>query len=153
LQQQKVIEKKSVDWSQYFGLDKRRKKSLEEPADEEERKMMERYYRTFALATTLKRKRSEGGAPLAPRQPEHKSLDGMDQKLKVMEDLIVDEAVKFTGAHQGTSDPAQIKKVKVGIYSTFSFFSRYSFCMNANFTTILKKVASFLPFLALKRNT
>lgn len=110
---QKVIEKKSVDWSQYFGLDKRRKKSLEEPVDEEERKMMERYYRTFALATTLKRKRSGETAPLAQHQPGQSPLDGMDQKLKVMEDLIVDEAVKFTGAHQGTADSAEIKKVKV----------------------------------------
>lgn len=117
---QRVIEKKSVDWSQYFGLDKRRKKSLEEPVNEEERKMMERYYRTFALATTLKRKRSGETAPLAQHQQLGEvSLEGMDQKLKVMEDMIVDEAVKFTGAHQGTADSAEIKKVKVNKY-TFS---------------------------------
>ncbi|XP_059483696.1 uncharacterized protein LOC132201507 isoform X2 [Neocloeon triangulifer] len=105
--QQKVIKKKSVDWSQYFGIDKRGK-NLDE-MDDEERKMMERYYRTFALATTLKKKRS---TPMVLHSGEPKSLENMDQKLKAMEDLIVDEAVKFTGAHQGTADPAQIRKIK-----------------------------------------
>ncbi|XP_065345368.1 probable serine/threonine-protein kinase kinX isoform X1 [Cloeon dipterum] len=103
--QQKVIKKKSVDWSQYFGMDKRR--SLDE-MDDDERKMMERYYRTFALATTLKRKRS---TPITVQSGDPK-LDDMEHKLRVMEDLIVDEAVKYTGAHQGTDDPVDVKKVK-----------------------------------------
>lgn len=124
-----AMHKKSVDWSQYFGIDRRRKKSStpaegsseEESAEEKaqrenEQRLMEQYYRTLALATSVKRKRSGGNTPPAQsaQDEEPASLEGMDQKLKAMEDLIVDEAVKYTGSHQGTADPQEIQSVKVG---------------------------------------
>lgn len=31
-----------------------------------------------------------------------KNLDNMDQKLKTIEDLIIEETIKYTGAHEGT---------------------------------------------------
>lgn len=119
-----AMHKKSVDWSQYFGIDRRRKKSspptegegesAEEVAQREnEQRIMEQYYRTLALATSVKRKRSSVGTEMAPPGSAPASLEGMDKKLRTMEDLIVDEAVKFTGAHQGSADPKEIQTVKV----------------------------------------
>jgi hypothetical protein len=36
----------------------------------------------------------------------------MDAKLRNIEDVIVNEALKYTGAHEGTSDTKEIQEVK-----------------------------------------
>lgn len=36
----------------------------------------------------------------------------MDAKLRNIEEVIVNEAVKYTGAHEGTSDTKEIQEVK-----------------------------------------
>lgn len=44
-------------------------------------------------------------------------LNNMDQKLKTIEDLIIDETVKYTGAHEGISDPDDIRELKDHVVS------------------------------------
>jgi hypothetical protein len=44
-------------------------------------------------------------------------LNKMDQKLKNIEDLIIDETVKYTGAHEGISEPEEIEKLKDHVVS------------------------------------
>ncbi|KAJ8950316.1 hypothetical protein NQ318_021176 [Aromia moschata] len=44
--------------------------------------------------------------------PEEQKLDDMDTKLKIKEDRIVDDALKYTGAHEGETDPKEIQEVK-----------------------------------------
>ncbi|GLH01470.1 Uncharacterized protein GBIM_07612, partial [Gryllus bimaculatus] len=155
------IQKKSVDWSEYFGLDRRRKKTG--PGDDE-RWLMDRY-RNLALATAVRKRapalaqaEGEGEGPPLEAPPldtlvvdvtidakyavvaevipvvnvvpgEHilefvvievasigaaggGRLDGVDSKLRGMEDLIVNEAVKYTGAHEGATDPREVQEVK-----------------------------------------
>ncbi|KAL1123381.1 hypothetical protein AAG570_002463, partial [Ranatra chinensis] len=41
-----------------------------------------------------------------------KRPDDMDSKLRAMEDLIVDQAIKYTGAHEGTTDSKEVQEVK-----------------------------------------
>ncbi|KAK7863357.1 hypothetical protein R5R35_004330 [Gryllus longicercus] len=131
------IQKKSVDWSEYFGLDRRRKKA---GPGGDERWLMDRY-RNLALASAVRKRGPAlaGGAdaqgppleapPLdtrhfalgdifsrASRQRQGAAggsrLDGVDSKLQGMEDLIVNEAVKYTGAHEGATDPREVQEVK-----------------------------------------
>lgn len=44
-------------------------------------------------------------------------LQNMDQKLKNIEDLIIDETVKYTGSHEGISNPEEIQKLKDHVIS------------------------------------
>lgn len=41
-----------------------------------------------------------------------KKKEDIDSKMRAMEDLIVDEAIKYTGAHEGTKDSKEIQEVK-----------------------------------------
>jgi len=44
-------------------------------------------------------------------------LENMDKKLKNIEDLIIDETVKYTGAHEGISNNGDIRKLKDHVIS------------------------------------
>jgi len=45
-------------------------------------------------------------------QSEETRIDNMDAKLHNIEDVIVNEALKYTGAHEGTTDAKEIQEVK-----------------------------------------
>uniref|UniRef100_A0A0A9X073 Uncharacterized protein n=1 Tax=Lygus hesperus TaxID=30085 RepID=A0A0A9X073_LYGHE len=85
------LKKKSIDWSQYFGLDRKKKSSDW---------MVDQYLRQYGLS------------PLAKRMPQQQTADDVDSKMLAMEDMIVDQAIKLTGAHEGTKDPKELKRVK-----------------------------------------
>ncbi|RZC32015.1 serine/threonine-protein kinase kinX [Asbolus verrucosus] len=125
------IKKKSINWSDYFGLD-RRKKSDDELDNEW---LMERYHKAIAL--TAKRnaeyplqsfknhdqpskKESDGSTDAQKKEnqtPEEVKISEMDAKLKNMEDTIIDDALKYTGAHEGTTDSQEIQEVKDRVIS------------------------------------
>lgn len=86
------VKKKSVNWSDSFGYD-RKKKSADWLVDQ--------YLRAYGLEQT-------GGQ--AYDKPKKK--EDIDSKMRAMEDLIVDEAIKYTGAHEGTKDSQEIQEVK-----------------------------------------
>lgn len=125
-----AVKKKSVDWSDYFGLD-RRKKS-EENLDNEW--LMERYHK--AMAITAKRSTDYPLQHFREHDQENKKksqevyevkkdaskseeakIREMDEKLKSIEDSIVDDALKYTGAHEGTTDSKEIQEVKDKVIS------------------------------------
>lgn len=129
-QQDKPIEikKKSIDWSDYFGLD-RRKKS-ENNLDNEW--LMERYHKAVSLNSkrtaeyalqSFKNhdeptKKESSVRRLDPSfAADESKLAEMNKKLKKMEDAIIDDALKYTGAHQGTSDSQEIQEVKDRVIS------------------------------------
>lgn len=85
--------KKSVEWSKYFGID-RRKKSTEWSAPVEKPKALEDYTPTHF--------RNHDQVVARPKlEVNEKKLDSMDQKLKTIEELIIDETMKFTAEHEG----------------------------------------------------
>ncbi|KAK9505832.1 hypothetical protein O3M35_009805 [Rhynocoris fuscipes] len=84
------VKKKSVNWSDYFGYD-RKKKSSDWVVDQ--------YLRSYGL--------DKDGSYDKPKRKED-----IDAKMRAMEDLIVDEAIKYTGAHEGTKDSNEIQEVK-----------------------------------------
>jgi sulfite reductase alpha subunit-like flavoprotein len=53
----------------------------------------------------------------AKKTYDENKLINMEQKLKNIEDLIIDETVKYTGAHEGISEPEEIEKLKDHVVS------------------------------------
>nr|XP_023016375.1 uncharacterized protein LOC111505746 isoform X2 [Leptinotarsa decemlineata] len=122
------IKKKSVDWSDYFGLDRRKKSEPNNDLDKEW--LMERYHKSIVMST----KKRNAELPLSSfrnhdeplkkgkeirnnKDMEDKKIDDMDSRLQLMEDKIVDDTLKYTGAHQGESDPREIQEIKDRIIS------------------------------------
>lgn len=105
------IKKKSIDWSDYFGLD-RRKKS--DNLDKEW--LMERYHK--AVSMTAKRSTSENLYPQRQEKldfkdvPSKTKIKEIDEMLKEIEDSMIDDALKYTGSHQGVIENKQHQKVK-----------------------------------------
>lgn len=95
------VKKKSIRWADYFGVDKRKMKSAGYPAVSDDwlvDQYMKAAYGNRYSQLYDKPKRLRG--------------DDMDSKLRAMEDLIVDQAIKYTGAHEGTTDPNEMEEVK-----------------------------------------
>ncbi|XP_049787714.1 uncharacterized protein LOC126191042 [Schistocerca cancellata] len=153
------IKKKSIDWSDYFGIDRRRKKTAPETVETkdgdgnmiDDNWLLNQYYRTLAMVSNpLKKRMASHGHANSPNNNDNKrdtgkqqaystdifsrssqreatkkslntkedtSIDDMDTKLRNMEDLIVNEAVKYTGSHEGTQDPKEIQEMKDKIMS------------------------------------
>ncbi|KAG8222971.1 hypothetical protein J437_LFUL000266 [Ladona fulva] len=82
--------KKSVDWSEYFGMDRRKKKwDGEEEDGKMDQFLLDQYYRL--LSENMARKKIEGG----------EEDENEEDPLGKLEDAIVEEAIKDTGAHEG----------------------------------------------------
>ncbi|XP_075210430.1 uncharacterized protein LOC142317765 [Lycorma delicatula] len=121
------VKKKSIDWSDYFGIDRRRKKSLNKNINDEW--LLNQYLKAYSLSNNgspypddvnqLNRghQYESSMSPDSDYDLEKKGPDDIDDKLRAMEDLIVDEALKYTGAHEGITDSKEIQKVKDRVMS------------------------------------
>ncbi|CAH1985349.1 unnamed protein product [Acanthoscelides obtectus] len=123
------IKKKSIDWSDYFGLD-RRKKSDSNDLDKEW--LIERYHKSVALTKrraselpmtsfrnhdSMPKKNFQKPTQITVEDLASDKLEDLDAKLKDMEDDIIDGALKYTGAHEGTGDPNEIQEIKDKVIS------------------------------------
>lgn len=94
------VRKKSVDWSQYFGIDRRRKKATftagQGTQNQDDEWMLQRYYEN--MAENLKDDENE----------RKDKLEQMDTKLKYIKDLIVEEAMRYAASE----DEADLQKMK-----------------------------------------
>lgn len=103
------ISKKSVDLSDYFGIDKRQKKSK----TTDDSWLLDQYLNAYSIsAKTVKNSEDESKPDYSHFEIDQKSSDNIDGKLRAMEDMIVDQAVKYTGAHEGMTDSEEIQVVK-----------------------------------------
>lgn len=112
------ISKKSVNWSEYFGIDRRRKKSLSNSGVSDEW-LLNQYLKAYNLADGAVRDDDDRYNEVESRfdAPKQKSSDDIDAKLRAMEDLIVDQALKYTGAHEGVTDSREVQEVKDKVIS------------------------------------
>ncbi|XP_054268193.1 uncharacterized protein LOC128990010 [Macrosteles quadrilineatus] len=101
--------KKAVNWNEYFGIDRRRKKSLSKPSNDEW--LLDQYLKAYSISA---RAIQNGNDQSVENNMENdkKGVDDMDAKLRAMEDIIVDQALKYTGAHEGTTDTEEVQAVK-----------------------------------------
>lgn len=96
--------KKSVKWTKYFGYDKRKKKSVN--------------WANGKYQSMLRQ--AEPSVPEEARKKKDmdpEKLNSINEKLKNIEDLIIEETVKYTGAHEGVSSPEDIQKLKDHVIS------------------------------------
>ncbi|XP_076757892.1 uncharacterized protein LOC143427546 [Xylocopa sonorina] len=100
------VRKKSVDWSQYFGIDKRKKKATLVPGEgtqnQDDEWMLQRYYQNMAenLKANDRDYEKEGN--------ERKDkLDQLDPKQKNIKDLIIEKALKYVD-----SDDINLQKLE-----------------------------------------
>uniref|UniRef100_A0A1B0D370 Uncharacterized protein n=1 Tax=Phlebotomus papatasi TaxID=29031 RepID=A0A1B0D370_PHLPP len=101
--------KKSIQWSKYFGIDRKKKSGL----NDKYRSMMKKSEEEYPLQHFHR----HDGEEREKKQVSEEKLENMDQKLKNIEDLIIDETIKYTGAHEGISDPADIQRLKDHVIS------------------------------------
>lgn len=115
------ISKKSVDWSDYFGIDRRRKKSVNKDFDDEW--LLNQYLKAYSLSSNALKDSTDAFNDVYSNINENdydiqkKGQDDMDAKLRAMEDLIVDQALKYTGAHEGMTDSKEVQEVKDRVIS------------------------------------
>nr|AAN71561.1 RH30075p [Drosophila melanogaster] len=104
--------KKSIDWSQYFGLD-RKKKSLQKKENLKKRSDTD-------SSTNNDEEDDEDDSSEAEKKKrdfDAEKLDSMDKKLQSIEDFIIDETIKYTGAHEGLNSKDDIRRIKDHVLS------------------------------------
>ncbi|XP_017066632.1 uncharacterized protein LOC108104836 isoform X2 [Drosophila eugracilis] len=103
--------KKSIDWSQYFGLDRKKKSSLK---NEDLKKRSE----TDSSSNNDDEEDNESSeAEKKKRDFDTEKIDSMDKKLQSIEDFIIDETIKYTGAHEGLNSKDDIRRIKEHVLS------------------------------------
>lgn len=92
--------KKSIQWNKYFGMDRRKKNGRDSGV----------YPLSFYKNYDEDRKKKNS--------LNRDKLDNMDRKLKTIEDLILDQTVKYTGDHEGgIVEPDELQKLKDKVVS------------------------------------
>ncbi|XP_037714745.1 histone acetyltransferase KAT6A isoform X2 [Drosophila subpulchrella] len=103
--------KKSIDWSQYFGLD-RKKKSVQKKED-----LKKRSENDSSANDDDEDDDESSDAEKKKRDFDNEKLDSMDKKLQSIEDFIIDETIKYTGAHEGLNSKDDIRRIKDHVLS------------------------------------
>ncbi|XP_043662235.1 histone acetyltransferase KAT6A isoform X1 [Drosophila teissieri] len=103
--------KKSIDWSQYFGLD-RKKKSLQKTET-----LKKRSETDSSTNNDEENDDDSSEAEKKKRDFDAEKLDSMDKKLQSIEDFIIDETIKYTGAHEGLNSKDDIRRIKDHVLS------------------------------------
>lgn len=94
--------KKSIQWNKYFGIDRRKKDGRNSGA----------YPLSFYKTYDEDRKK---------KTLSQDKLEKMNRKLKTIEDLILDQTVKYTGDHEGgLIEPEELQKLKNKVVSRLS---------------------------------
>uniref|UniRef100_A0A1A9UIY2 THD domain-containing protein n=1 Tax=Glossina austeni TaxID=7395 RepID=A0A1A9UIY2_GLOAU len=102
-------QKKSVDWSNYFGLDRKKKAMTAGDGNSNNGDMKKRSVIQF---DTMAIDDKDSRGKLDPEK-----LENMDKKLQSIEDFIIGETIKYTGAHEGIDNPEEIQRVKDRVLS------------------------------------
>ncbi|XP_012274531.1 uncharacterized protein LOC105696547 [Orussus abietinus] len=113
------VQKKSVDWSQYFGIDRRKKKAalLARPGTQNQdyEWLLQRYYKTMAenLKTPEATDEKDGSE-------KRDKLQQMDDRLKNIKNLMIDEALKYTGSEDNTDSQEVKDKIMARLAAAYS---------------------------------
>ncbi|XP_059620527.1 zinc finger CCCH domain-containing protein 13 [Phlebotomus argentipes] len=109
--------KKSIQWSKYFGIDRKKKSGYINDKYKSMMKKAEEYPLQHFRVHDIGEQRELQREHRDKKQVSEDKLENMDQKLKNIEDLIIDETIKYTGAHEGISDPEDIQRLKDHVIS------------------------------------
>ncbi|XP_041448762.1 histone acetyltransferase KAT6A isoform X2 [Drosophila obscura] len=109
--------KKSIDWSQYFGLDLDRKKKSSAKDTEQAKKRSENDSTNNNSNNNEEEEPDVEDEKKKKRDVDTEKLESMDRKLQSIEDFIIDETIKYTGAHEGVNNREDIRKIKDHVLS------------------------------------
>nr|XP_033189571.1 stress response protein NST1 [Bombus vancouverensis nearcticus] len=114
------VRKKSVDWSQYFGIDRRKKKATfmvgQGTPNQDDEWMLQRYYEN--MVENLKANDREYEKEADERKDR---LDQLDPRQKTIKDLIIEEALKYRDSENGIDMQKVKDKIMARIASAYSF--------------------------------
>lgn len=117
-----ILKKKSIDWSKYFGIDKRKKKSS--PFYKFQMNKVKRFMNSFANKDhqvqeiiTAGHSENDSNEKRNPKKIDPVKLDNMDNKLKNMEGMIVDEALEYSNGNNDGLDTKEEQEMKEKIFS------------------------------------
>ncbi|XP_053962238.1 uncharacterized protein LOC128865875 isoform X1 [Anastrepha ludens] len=99
-------QKKSIDWSKYFGIDRKKKAIKLENAGIDIKKR-----------STINDDADQKDQDKMKRELDPTKLDKMDRKLQSIENFIIDETIKYTGAHEGIANIDEIRRLKDHVLS------------------------------------
>ncbi|XP_052862258.1 uncharacterized protein LOC128268975 [Anopheles cruzii] len=91
--------KKSIQWNKYFGIDRRKKSVHDSASASSSGNYPLSFYKTYDEDRKKKNVNQD-------------KLESMDRKLKNIEDIILDQTVKYTGDHEGLTEPGELQKLK-----------------------------------------
>lgn len=117
------IKKKSIDWSNYFGVDKRQKKSSSTPKEPPKSDvLLDQYIQSYILQSVRNSAFNNRGSDYRyfPKRGKYWEAELEDtnrrletaEDLRTAEDLIIDHVLKYTGAHQGITDPVELQRFR-----------------------------------------
>ncbi|XP_034654581.1 histone acetyltransferase KAT6A isoform X2 [Drosophila subobscura] len=111
--------KKSIDWSQYFGLDLDRKKKSAQITEQTKKRLEEDSTNNNSNNNNEEEEpeEEEEEEKKKKRDMDPEKLESMDRKLQSIEDFIIDETIKYTGAHEGVNSREDIRKIKDHVLS------------------------------------
>ncbi|BFG04422.1 histone acetyltransferase KAT6A [Drosophila madeirensis] len=111
--------KKSIDWSQYFGLDLDRKKKSAQITEQTKKRLEEDSTNNNSNNNNEEEEpeEEEEEEKKKKRDMDPEKLESMDRKLQSIEDFIIDETIKYTGAHEGVNNREDIRKIKDHVLS------------------------------------
>ncbi|CAK9828597.1 hypothetical protein ANTRET_LOCUS6098 [Anthophora retusa] len=114
------LRKKSVGWSQYFGIDRRRKKATlmagQGTQNQDDEWMLQRYYENMAENLRANDREYEK----EPTESKDK-LDQQDIEQRIIKDMIIEEALKNADT-EGSIDLQKVKdKVMTRMAAAYSF--------------------------------
>jgi queuine/archaeosine tRNA-ribosyltransferase len=80
----------------------------------------------------------------------------MDTKLRNVEDEIVNEALKYTGAHEGTTDAKEIQEVKdkvmANLATAYNLEKMRQALREFRSSLLAQKMSRYMPYLILLQN-
>lgn len=73
--------------------------------------------RSDEIGNNINSEGPDGEAHKKKRDIDPEKLESMDKKLQSIEDFIIDETIKYTGAHEGIKNQDEIRKLKEHVLS------------------------------------
>lgn len=117
-----ILKKKSIDWSKYFGIDKRKKKSSS--FYDFQMNKVKRFMNSFPNKDHQAQENpiagqseNDSNEKRDPKKIDSVKLDSMDNKLKNMEGMIVDEALEYSSGNNDGLDTKEEQEIKEKIFS------------------------------------
>lgn len=125
------IKKKSIDWSNYFGVNKRQSSNVPKEHTKND-VLLDQYIQSYILQSVRNSAFNNRGSDSRyfPKRNGYKESTDVDnvvrkklettEDLQAVQDIIIDHVLKYMGAHEGVTDSAELQRFKEKIINELS---------------------------------